>query len=82
MIENEHDDPVGDLGALLEEPIARFTQGAFDVGLIRLGDKLDQNVIDLCMRVVDMAAAIGDRYPNPEVSEDSVGEDIRGQLDR
>ena len=62
------------------DPIALFTAAAADVGLIRPGDKLDQNLIDLCASVVDMAAAIGDRYKNPDVPEDTVGDVIRGEL--
>jgi hypothetical protein len=42
----EDDDPVGDM----RDPVARFTAAAVDVGLIRPGDKLDRNVVDLCLR--------------------------------
>ena len=75
--ENEDADPVGEA----REPLARFTAAAVDVGLIRPGDQLDRNVVELCLRVVDMAAEIGDRYPIPGGSGDTVGAQIRAELD-
>jgi hypothetical protein len=62
------------------DAIARFTAAAAEVGLIRPGDKLDRNMVELCLRVVEMAALIGDRYPIPGFIEDSVGSQIRDQL--
>jgi len=67
--ENEDADPVG--GA--QDPVARFTEAAVDVGLIRPGDKLDRNVVELCLRVVEIAAIIGDGYPAAGCPEDTVG---------
>jgi hypothetical protein len=62
------------------DPIQRFTAAAVEVGLIRAGDKLDRNVVELCLRVVEMAAEIGDAYRVPNSSEDSVGTRIRAEL--
>jgi hypothetical protein len=73
---NEDADPVG--GA--QDPVARFTEAAVDVGLIRPGDKLDRNVVELCLRVVEMAAIIGDGYPAAGCPEDTVGTHIRAEL--
>ena len=75
--ENEDADPVG--GA--PDPVARFTGAAVDVGLIRPGDKLDRNVVELCLRVAEMAAGIGDRYPIPGGCGGTVGTHIRAELD-
>lgn len=58
VAENEDADPVGDA----RDPIERFTAAAAAVGLIRPGDELDRNLIDLCLCVVEMAARIGDGY--------------------
>ena len=74
--EDEDADPVGDL----RDPVERFTAAATEVGLIRPGDPLDRNVVDLCLRVVEMAAAIGDRYPQPGYLQDTVGAHIRAEL--
>ncbi|HEY2257916.1 MAG TPA: hypothetical protein VGI11_19945 [Variovorax sp.] len=68
--------PAADAG----DPIARFTFAAAEVGLIRPGDKLDRNVVELCLRVVEMAALVGDRYPISGFIEDSVGRRIRDEL--
>lgn len=62
------------------DPIARFTEAAVDLGLIRPGDALDRNMIDLCQRVVEMAAAIGDRHRIHGLIEDTVGDRIRAAL--
>ncbi|MBC7707422.1 MAG: hypothetical protein H7274_26220 [Rhodoferax sp.] len=75
--EDEDRDPVGPRP---RDPVALFTQAAVDVGLLKQGDKLDQNVIALCMRVVDAAAAIGDQYRIPDMPEDTVGDHIRAEL--
>jgi hypothetical protein len=64
--ENEDADPVG--GA--RDPVARFTEAAVDVGLIRPGDKLDRNVV----------AIIGDGHPAAGCPEDAVGTHIRAEL--
>lgn len=63
------------------DPVARFTAAAVEVGLIRAGDKLDRNVVELCLRVVEMAAQVGDRYTVPGIFEDTVGTHIRAELD-
>jgi hypothetical protein len=74
--EDQDRDPVGGP----RDPIQRFTAAAVEVGLIRAGDKLDRNVVELCLRVVEMAARIGDAYRVPICSEDSVGTRIRAEL--
>ena len=74
--ENEDADRVG--GA--RDPVARFTDAAVDLGLIRAGDKLDRNVVELCLRVVEMAAIIGDGHPAAGCPEDTVGTHIRAEL--
>ena len=73
---NEDADPVGGP----RDPAARFTEAAVDVGLIRPGDKLDRNVVELCLRVVEMAASIGDGHPAAGCPEDTVGTHIRAEL--
>ena len=73
---NEDDDPVGDA----PDPVARFTDAAVEVGLIRPGDKLDRNLIELCLRVVEMAALVGDRFRIPDFLGDTVGSEIRAEL--
>ena len=74
--EDEDDALIGEV----RDPVARFTEAAVDVGLIRPGDKLDRNVIELCLRVVEMAAQIGDGYPVRGGPEDTVGAHIRADL--
>ena len=61
-------------------PVARFTEAAVDVGLIRPGDKLDRNMVELCLRVVEMAAIIGDGHLAAWCPEDTVGTHIRAEL--
>ncbi len=74
--ENEDDDPVGE-GA---DPTDRFTEAAVAVGLIRPGDKLDGNMVELCLRVVEMAAQMGDHYRLADFPCDTVGSQIRAEL--
>jgi hypothetical protein len=77
VVENENADPVGDA----RDPVERFTAAAGEVGLIKPGDKLDRNVIELCIRVVEMAARIGDAYAAPGCPQDTAGAHIRAELD-
>lgn len=63
------------------DPLARFTAAAADVGLIRAGDKLDRNVVELCLRVVEIAAQVSDKYTVPGILEGTVGTHIRAELD-
>ena len=74
-IENEDDDPVGPPPA---DPAARFTAAAVELNIIRQGDKLDQNLVELCLRVVEMAASIGDRYGDDDFG--NAGQHIRAEL--
>lgn len=69
-----------DVAKTTGEPIARFTAAAVEVGLIRPGDKLDRNLVELCLRVVEMAAQIGDAHRVPGYLDDTVGELIRHEL--
>jgi len=71
---NDHD--AGGSG----DPIVRFTAAAVEVGLIRPGDKLDRNLVDLCLHVVEMAARIGDAHRVPGYLDDTVGGLIRAEL--
>ncbi|SCK12072.1 hypothetical protein VAR608DRAFT_0657 [Variovorax sp. HW608] len=73
--EDEDQDPVGPSNAL-----ELFSRAAVEVGLIRAGDPLDQNLVDFAMLVVHMCAAIGDNYMQPENPGESVGDRIRGDL--
>jgi hypothetical protein len=74
--ENAHEIPLGEV----RDPIARFTAAAAELGLIRPGDKLDRNVIDLCLRVVEMAAEIGDSCPIRGGMGATAGDHIRAEL--
>lgn len=75
MIENEDDDPVGSA----RDPIQVFTQFAVKHGLIREGDKLDENMIDFARDVVDACAQIADGYGDGEAGGNA-GEHIRAEL--
>lgn len=72
--EREDDEPVGPPA----DPVERFTAAAADLGIIKAGDKLDQNLVDLCLRVVEMAASIGDRYGDHDFG--NAGAHIRAEL--
>ncbi len=67
-------------GTAAGDPVARFTEAAAALGLIRPGDKLDRNMVDLCLQVVEMAAQIGDRHVIPGFIDDTVGARIRAEL--
>jgi hypothetical protein len=58
------------------EPLEVFTALAVEHGLIRPGDKLDQNVIDFAFSIVAKCAAIGDEYPDHQ-NDGSAGDHIR-----
>jgi hypothetical protein len=77
MTENEDDDPVG---PAVHDPVAQFTALAVEHGLIRDGDRLDQNMIDFATGVVSLCAAVADGYVNPSCPEDTVGDHIRAEL--
>lgn len=79
-VEDEDADPVGLALRTEPDPLARFTQAAVDAGLIRPGDSLDDSVVELCLAVVGLAAAVGDRYGIPGMPDESVGDDIRAVL--
>lgn len=74
--EGEDQDPVGP-----RDPVELFKQAAVQVGLIRDGDPLDQNMVDYAKLIVEMCASIGDNYVQPEAGAgDTVGDRIRGDL--
>lgn len=73
--ENEDADPVGPAP---RDPREVFTALAVKSGLIKDGDKLDQNVFDLCTEVVGLCAAIGDQYGDGEAGGNA-GEHIRAE---
>ena len=54
-------------------PLELFSRAAVEVGLIRAGDPLDQNLVEYAKLVVHMCAAIGDNYLQPESPEETVG---------
>ena len=69
-MEDEDADPVGPT-----DPRSRFAELAVAAGLIRPGDRLDQNVVDLCRAVAEDCARIADRYGDGEAG--NAGEHIR-----
>ena len=73
--EDEGKDPIGP-----SSPLELFSRAAVEVGLIRPGDPLDQNLVDYAQLVVRMCAAIGDNYLQPESPKETVGDRIRADL--
>ena len=69
-VEDEDDDPVGPA----HDPGATFAALAVKHGLIRTGDKLDQNVRDAFAELMHLCASVGDRYGDPD---DNAGDHIR-----
>jgi hypothetical protein len=49
-------------------------------GVIRPGDPIDQMQVDFAHEIVTLCARLADRYPNPECTEDTIGDVIRGKL--
>ena len=47
---------------------------------VRPGDKLDGNMVELCLRIVEMAAQMGDHYRLADFPCDTVGSQIRAEL--
>lgn len=75
-LENEDDDPVGPGH---QDPRAVFTELAAKHGLIKPGDKLDTNILEFAIGVVDLCAGIADGYGDAE-SGGNAGEHIRAQF--
>lgn len=75
-MENEDADPVGGPRA---DARAAFTELAVEHGLIRPGDKLDQNVVDFAMSIVELCASIGDDYGDDSCGGNA-GERIRAEF--
>ncbi|RYE72314.1 MAG: hypothetical protein EOO81_03690 [Oxalobacteraceae bacterium] len=61
------------------DPRAMFTALAVKHGLIRDGDKLDQNMVDFATDIVGACADIGDEYGDDEAGGNA-GEHIRARL--
>lgn len=80
MIENEDADLVGAARDDLHDPVTKFTALAVQCGLIQPGDKLDQNVLELCAGVVSLCAGVADGYENPSCPDDTVGDHLRAVL--
>ena len=57
-----------------------FAEAAVRAGVIRPGDPIDQMQVDFATEIVTLCAQLVDRYPNPECTEDTIGDVIRGQL--
>ncbi|MDB5829948.1 MAG: hypothetical protein JWQ73_4168 [Variovorax sp.] len=60
------------------EPIEVYTALAVRHGLIRLGDKLDDDMIELMADLVGLCANVGDGYGDP--SGANAGDHIRAVL--
>ena len=65
----------GELDEPLRDPIAKFTDLAAELGIIKRGDRLDDVQIEFAHGVAELCAAIGDRYGDP--SDGNAGEHIR-----
>lgn len=57
-----------------------FAEAAVRAGVICPGDPIDQMQVDFATEIVTLCARLVDRYPNPECTEDTIGDVIRGQL--
>ena len=75
---HEDDDLVGQAPPP-RDPTAVFTRLAVKHGLIRDGDKLDQNMIDFATDIVGACADIRDAYGDSEL-DGNAGEHIRAEL--
>ena len=69
-------DPLTEQVPLTAEPVEVFTALAARHGLIREGDKMDQNLLDMVVDVVQLCARIGDGYGDGEAGGNA-GEHIR-----
>jgi len=76
MAHDSHPDNDEDHHPSARDPRARFTEAAVRHGLIRPGDKLDQN---LATDIIGMCADIGDHYGDDEAGGNA-GEHIRAEL--
>ncbi len=76
-----HNDLDGDPTATsVRDPRALFGETAVRAGLIRPGDPLDQMQVDFATEIVTLCALVVDRFPNPERTQDSVGDLLRERL--
>ena len=62
----------------MRDPLGAFTALAVENGIIKAGDKPDQNLVDYAYGVVALCAKIGDRYGDPDFR--NAGEHIRAEL--
>jgi hypothetical protein len=70
-----------ELEAALEAgPRACFIDATVRAGLIRPGDPINQAQVDFATDMVTLCSQIADRYPNPERTEDTIGDVDRGRL--
>ena len=74
MLEYKDPNPVWHAAA-----VARFALAASQCGLIRPGDKLDRNLNEFALNVVEMCASIGDQCFDHRTYI-SAGEQIRAEL--
>ena len=73
-MENEDADPVGPAA----DPLQAYTDLAVKHGLVRAGDKLDENMVDFAAELVTLGARIGDGYGDSEAGGNA-GEHIRAE---
>ncbi|MDP9991948.1 hypothetical protein J2W28_000976 [Variovorax boronicumulans] len=59
----------------VRDPLGAFTALAVENGIIKAGDKPDQNLVDYAYGVVALCAKIGDGYGDPDFR--NAGEHIR-----
>lgn len=57
-----------------------FTKAAVRAGVIRPDDPISETQVDFAHEIVTLCARLVDRYPNPECTQDTIGDVIRGQL--
>lgn len=72
---NEAEERFQSQGQRVRDPLGAFTALAAEHGIIKAGDKLDQNLVDYAYGVVALCAKIGDGYGDPDFQ--NAGEHIR-----
>jgi hypothetical protein len=56
-----------------------FADATVRASVIRPGNPIDQMQVDFATEIVTPCARLVDRYPNPECTEDTIGDVITGQ---
>ena len=69
----------GELDEPRRDPVAEFTEIAAELGIIKRGHRLDDVQIEFAHGVVELCAAIGDRYGDP--SDGNAGSTLGRPLD-